>query len=223
MFSKNFLDENRASDVKQISGDSTPQIDLLKKSLEEQEMLIKGYQFENEKLYADLKDLKEENRRVMHKYEEEKQQLKYDLIQEKKEKQTVKSHVKSSEMANVDVSVPSKFMPLSDESVPKTGGVEAYEHRIRVLEHKLNDSQSKYNSLDAYNKELLVRVEYYEKHQHQIEQDIQIIDAKNKEIKNLSEKLRLLEINKTAPDYLKELRKAKNQLKEMDLLVSSVF
>ena len=58
-------------------------LEQMKKTLDEQEILLRGYQFENEKLYGEIKELKEANRRVLNKYEEERLQLKYDLILKK--------------------------------------------------------------------------------------------------------------------------------------------
>lgn len=121
-----------------------------------------------------------------------------------------------------DEDTPNKFMPVMEESKPTEESIKGYEERIKELELRLKEAGIKVNLLNENNKELLRRVDYYEKNQQQIELDIQIIDTKNKEIKRLQDKLKLLEMNKAAPDCLKELKRAKNQLKEMDLLVKRI-
>ena len=121
-----------------------------------------------------------------------------------------------------DEDTPNKFMPVMEESKPTEESVKGYEERIKELELRLKEAVIKVNLLNENNKELLRRVDYYEKNQQQIELDIKIIDTKNKEIKRLQDKLKLLEMNKAAPECLKELKRAKNQLKEMDLLVKRI-
>jgi hypothetical protein len=71
----------------------------------------------------------------------------------------------------------------------------------------------------ALSRDLRSRAENYEHIQQRLASDMLVIDAKNREIKSLSEKLRHLEMGKAAPEFLKDLRQTKNQLKEMDLLV----
>ena len=170
---------------------------------------------ENEKLYAEIKLLKDETRKVSNKHEEEKQQLKFDLIQEKK----LVHEKKEKNIVELKTHETNKFMPTIEQSKLKNVDIEYYEQQIRKLEQDLIRASSRSDSVASLNKELLVKAEHCERAQRQIETDIKVIESKNKEIKSLSEKLRLLEIGKTAPDFLKDLRQAKNQLKEMDLVV----
>ena len=197
------------------SSEAIKQVEQAKKSLEEQEILIRGYQMENEKLYAEIKLLKDETRKVSNKHEEEKQQLKFDLIQEKK----LVHEKKEKNIVELKTHETNKFMPTIEQSKLKNVDIEYYEQQIRKLEQDLIRASSRSDSVASLNKELLVKAEHCERAQRQIETDIKVIESKNKEIKSLSEKLRLLEIGKTAPDFLKDLRQAKNQLKEMDLVV----
>lgn len=192
---------------------STKKLEQMKKTLDEQELLLRGYQFENEKLYAEIKELKEANRRVLNKYEEEKQQLKFDLIQEKKI-----IHERKSSPSPTPPQLPlplldaNKFMPTNEPTQPRVETVETYERHITQLEQRLNDA-------NALSRDLRSRAENYEQLKQQLESDMRVINEKNKEIKGLNEKLKQLEMGKTAPEYLKDLRQVKNQLKEMDLLV----
>ena len=184
-------------------------LEQMKKTLDEQELLLRGYQFENEKLYAEIKELKEGNRRVLNKYEEEKQQLKFDLIQEKKVLHERKS---SPTPLPLPILNANKFMPSNEPTQPTIEATQSHERQLRQLEQRLNDA-------NALSRDLRSRAENYEQIKQQLAADMRIIDTKNKEIKSLNEKLRLLEMGKMAPDYLKEMRQIKNQLKEMDLLV----
>ena len=124
----------------------------MKKTLEEQELLLRGYQFENEKLYAEIKELKEGNRRVLNKYEEEKQQLKFDLIQEKKVLHERKSSPSPSPLPILNAN---KFMPSNEPTQPTIEATQSHERQLRQLEQRLNDA-------NALSRDLRSRAENYE-------------------------------------------------------------
>ena len=116
--------------------------ELLEKNNKEQEKLIKGYQSENERLYAELKQIKEHQRLEQVKFNEEIKSLKCDLIQERI---TAEKQVKSSlelnnkiVLANISNEFESKkIMPTNAQSLPILNTVNEYEAEIRNLTAKL--------------------------------------------------------------------------------------
>lgn len=67
----------------QSGGGDKKRIGELERRLKEQDQLLKGYEVENEKLYADLKQAKERLVHEVRKLEEEKKSLRVGVIQEK--------------------------------------------------------------------------------------------------------------------------------------------
>lgn len=175
--------------------ESKEKIEILERKLKEQDHILNGYQAENERLYSELKRTKAFNAKELSKSEEEKKHLKLSLIQErlmldtKPTKSRNTSTVKSDKITIVDSNKPTE--DLANENL--------------ILQRD--------NAL------LKQKLEYYEKNQHQIEQDVKLIELKNLEMKKLQEKLKFIEMGKTAPEYIRELKRLKTQLKEMDLLV----
>jgi hypothetical protein len=164
---------------------------LLEQNLNEQEKLLKGYQMENERLYSKLK-----NQRAI-------------VVNENNNDKSGKTN--------------EEIIKLQLENLVKESlNHKSAEHVTAISsEPNVNISQiSKPSQTDTkLFADLIKRVEYYEKNQHQIELDCKVIEAKNAEIKKLNEKLKQLEMGKQAPECLREIKRLKQQLKEMDLLV----
>ena len=183
--------------------------------------MIKGYQLENERLYGELKSVKESARKAQKKYEEEIQKLRCDLIQEKlgQDKKSVgKSQDGSIALAPLPMNEqPNKFLPSAEES--KLQSVSAFEEELRRVRFDLNASNERTKLLADRNTDLLKRLEYYEKNQQQIELDVKVIESKNREIKRLGDRLKALESGRTPPDCLRQIKQLTNQLAQMDSLV----
>ena len=198
--------------------------ELLEKSNKEQEKLIKGYQSENERLYAELKQIKEHQRVEQVKFNEEIKSLKCDLIQERinAEKQ-VKSSIELNNkivLANISNEFDSKkIMPTNAQSLPILNTVNEYETEIRNLTGKLHFMNEEHKKTLEANKTLHKKVENFVQTQRQIELDINVINAKNKEIKKLNDKLKLIESGKSPVECMREIKSLKNQLVEMDSVV----
>ena len=65
---------------------------------------------------------------------------------------------------------------------------------------------------------MLKKIEHFVVNQRQIELDINVINGKNKEIKKLNDKLKLIENGKSPVECLREIKSLKNQLVEMDAM-----
>lgn len=74
---------NKHSSIQSSEGGDKKKIAELERRLKEQDQLLKGYEVENEKLYADLKQAKEKLVHEVRKLEEEKRSLRVGVIQEK--------------------------------------------------------------------------------------------------------------------------------------------
>jgi protein QN1 len=188
----------------------------LEKDLAEQDKLIKGYQTENEKLYRELRVVNDSRRKETAKLEGERNELKVNLIQERLAATTAthtKQVVRRSAETNTSLvqHSPEKKVILPDP-VESASNQQHYNDRFLYMSDKLAE-------MEAKNKHLTQIVDYYEKNQRQIEMDARIVEVKNKEIRMLGEKVRALEQGRHAPEYVKELRRLKGQLKEMELVV----
>lgn len=101
----------------------------------------------------------------------------------------------------------------------EAGTMTSIDHSNSMSPNRASVSATEFVLLKKDNAEMRQRLEYYEKHQHQIEDDVKEIEARREEIKRLKEKLKALESGKTAPEYIRELKRVRTQLKEMELLV----
>lgn len=101
----------------------------------------------------------------------------------------------------------------------EAGTMTSIDHSNSMSPNRATVSATEFVLLKKDNAEMRQRLEYYEKHQHQIEDDVKEIEARREEIKRLKEKLKALESGKTAPEYIRELKRVRTQLKEMELLV----
>ena len=167
---------------------------LLERSLDEQEKLLKGYQLENERLYAELKDVQAKSRSEQLKLADEMAHLKCTLMNEQR---VFKKSEERSPIVLVDKETQAEAATVAAATPSDASTV---------------DSST---MLD----ELRKRVAYYETNQQLIETDVLIIDEKNKEIKRLGDKLHAAEMGRAAPDFLKQIGAQKKQLREMHLLV----
>lgn len=199
-------DESKLSDVdKKMKKQLEDRIAQLEKELSEQDKLIKGYQTENEIIYAELKTLREARQKETSKFETERNELKLNLIQERQQKLR---HSGDKQQSKQSKSSPERkiILPITVET--QTAQIE-FENRVKYF-------MDKNKELEQMNNNLKKLIGYYEKNQQQIEQDVIVINEKNKEIKSLSEKVSYLEKGRAVPDYVKEVRMLKSQLKEMD-------
>ncbi len=110
-------------------------------------------------------------------------------------------------------------VPTSEESLPTLNTHAEYEAEMKFLHGKLALLNQEVERLTKCNKELTARVAFLNENQRQIDNDVSVIRGKNKEIKRLADKLKLLENGKTPVDCLRQQKVMKNQLAEMDLLV----
>ncbi len=213
-FTDNQANSKTESNPKELK-ELKERIQKLEKDLSDQDKLIKGYQAENEKLYNELRLIKEIRNKETNKLEVEKNELKLNLIQEKLNSNKLRRSAETNTSFHQQKSARSKsperkvILPVDAET----------ETALLESQNRLNYMTEKNRELEAINKNLTQIVDYYEKNQQQIELDLKIIDSKNKEIKSLNDKVKYLEQSRVAPDYLKEIKRLKNQLKEMDLVV----
>jgi protein QN1 len=221
---ENFLNNKTETDKTAAHVDKKT-YDLLEENYKEQEKLIKGYQQENERLYAELKLIKDQLKQDHKKFNDEINSLKCDLIQEKisSEKQ-LKQAVDSNNKILIDPKISSpdlvkRILPTTNESMPVLNTVNEYEAEIRLLNARIASLNELKDQMNKVNKTLADKNEFYAKNQRQIELDIHVLSAKNKEIKKLNEKLKLLESGKTPVDCLRQIKSLKNQLIEMESLV----
>lgn len=129
--------------------------------------------------------------------------------------------------ANIKLPLPSypeesdfkKILPTTDKSLPKLSTHSEYEAEIEYLNSKISHLNEESNRLVTANKALTEKNEYFNKNQRQIDLDLNVIRSKNKEIKKLNDKLKLLETGKLPVDCLRQQKIMKNQLKEMESLV----
>ncbi|RNA11247.1 hypothetical protein BpHYR1_008747 [Brachionus plicatilis] len=196
-FEDNELDD---ADKKKTIEEQREKIDLLQKSLEEQEELMKGYQKENERLYSEMKKTKQDTQKHVSALEQEKKQLKLDLIHERLQEDNKKPIIASQTHKSLD-NISKVILPITEQTCPES----------------LVDKQIQQLTQDNF--ELKKIVDFYEKNQQQIEQDVKIIDEKNKQIKKLNDKMQKIQMNKTGPDFVREITRLKKQLQEMDLVI----
>lgn len=193
-FEDNELNDEDKKTVEELN----KKIELLEKSLREQEELMKGYQIENERLYKEIKKSKNVTQKQLSQLQEEKNQLKLNLIQERLEdnKRSIGTEINRSFESHSKV-----ILPITEVTCPE------------------NEKDKTIKSLSEQNSEMKKIVEFYEKNQHQIEQDVKIIDEKNKQIKKLNDKIQKIEMNKTGPDFVRENIRLKKQVQELDLVI----
>lgn len=195
---EDFSENNEKEDKKPVRHmNDQKKLNELEEKLREQEKLIKGYQYENEKLYNELK-----------------------LEKNSKPKSLIES---------ANLNIPKVILTSEDKLTKKesrgTSPLKQSQNILRTsvqineYNEKIENLESKLKELTSQNSELIKRVNYYEKNQQQIELDIKVIEQKNKEIKLLNDKLTKLESNRSAPECVKEIKKLKNQLKEMDIVI----
>ena len=205
-----------------LTGENNEKYELLERNNKEQEKLIKGYQLENERLYTEIKCLKDNLKLESKKLSEEIKMLKCDLIQEKMNNE---KHVK--QVLHEPVPLANKILdsgnkrviPTIDESLPALNSHSEYEAEIKFLNGKLAHLNAENSRLNVQSLELGKKVDFFNKNQRQIDLDVNVIRGKNKDIKKLTDKIKLLENGKIPVDCLREQKVMKNQLKEMDLLV----
>jgi len=206
------------SDVRPAGYATDEKFDLLQKANKEQETLIKGYQLENERLYTEIKQIKDMHKKDSINLVEQVKSLKCDLIHEKiaKEKNQQQEVKIPSFLSNLNKTI----LPVNDETqVPVLSSQAEYDLEIKYLNGKLTHLNTENARLSLENKKLTARNESFEKSQRLIEQDMAVIRSKNKEIKKLNDKLKLLENGKLPVDCLRQQKIMKNQLKEMDTLL----
>lgn len=216
-----------------ISGAITDEkLELLEKNNKEQEKLIKGYQQENERLYTEIRGLKDQAKAESTRLANEIKTLKFDLIQEKMtgEKNRDAGLVKKNDQIPMPVpnlanqlkdygNVKKVVVPTIEESLPALNTHAEYEAEMKFLHGKLDHLNKEVDRLTASNRELTGRNAFLTENQRQIDADVAVIRSKNKEIKRLTDKLKLLESGRTPVDCLRQQKVMKNQLAEMDLLV----
>ena len=210
-----FDNKDKINTLGVVNKDAKELIAKLEKDLNDQDKLIKGYQNENEIIYAELKLLKELRQKESSKFEGEKNQLKLNSIQEKL---TNNKLLRSANNEKPMTSVANGSKTPSEKNIvlPVAAETEAAQ---KERENRLNFFVDKNHELESINKNLTEIINYYEKNQRQIEIDVRIIEEKNGEIKRLNEKVKHLEQGRVAPDSMKEMKHLKNQLKEMDLVI----
>lgn len=179
-----------STDTKQLQD----KVNLLEKNINEQDKLLNGYQIENERLYAEIKQLKSAKDKEFNQLNAEKKQLKLNLIQER---------------LSIDhkprLNIADKILPLP---------VSSDEH---LKQSNINNEEK--TNLEVKIRDLTERLHFYEKNQHQIEMDVKLIESKNQEIKRLKDNVKSLEMGKVTSDQIKELKRLRQQVKELDSLV----
>lgn len=181
--------------------------DAKEKKYEEQEHLIKTYQLENERLYNEMKQLNEKLKQQKQQFEIELQKLKIELIN----KNLQIDNYKQLET----------FKNKTDERQQQQSQQQPRENLNNAKEQSSDDKSlvEKLSFLEEENTILAKKLKFFEVNQKYIEDDLAVIDNKNKEIKKLNDKIKLLENNKNAPEYVKKLKEAQIQLKQLDQVI----
>ena len=181
---------------------------LLEKNNSEQEELIKGYELENKRLYSELKTVKDNAKEDKLKLGDEVKELKFSLIQEKMNHRD-KLLKKSNDVAIIETSN-KKILPTTEQS-----------QSADQLSSQLDSKEEFISTLDALrlsnaeNKALSVKLKKCEQNQMHLEENLNLIEIRSSEIKSIFERTNFQNV-KFAPEYLREMKKLKNNLKQID-------
>jgi hypothetical protein len=175
------------------------------KTTDELENLIKNYQFENERLYNELKQSNEKLRQQKQQFDIDLQKIQIELMN----KNLIIKNYKQVEKFNIE-----------EKMISQDEGVKFHpQQETDIKPFQNNNKNVQVTDLEIENKQLKEKIKFFEINQKFIEDDVSEIELKNKEIKKLTDKIKLLENGKNVPENIKKLKDAQQHVRELEQIV----